>query len=376
LEHACTEDAQCIGTEQTCDIGGTDECACNDGFFAESGNCVTVLGAICGAADDCTGADQTCDSGGTDQCACPSGFVVNTGKCVACVNDDCTCPDGSEENCLVTFFWTISTDLPYTVNEVLLNTQDTRDGVAANLQEPICGGTALETGCTVTILIFTEGSTIINGQTTHTAGQEIEENIKNNVVDVEGFSIATEPFPGAALRSSSASTTNFFKCALGLGSGTGDDLGKCIAGEGDCDENDQCVTGLVCGTNNCGTDLDDLADCCYDPTDLIESTCDGSSPNMWTCCKDKLTGCTPGDGCTAAGCAAGAGDCDNDDECAGSLVCGRNSCSATFNNKLNTDKFFPSGQADCCISKSRALFYGIPSRSDLEENFQNDDEPF
>ena len=49
------------------------------------------------------------------------------------------------------------------------------------------------------------------------------------------------------------------------------------------------------------------------------------------------------------------GDCDNDDECSGSLVCGRNSCNTAFNTKVdaNSKKFFPSGQADCCISKSR-----------------------
>jgi len=122
--------------------------------------------------------------------------------------------------------------------------------------------------------------------------------------------------------------------------------------------------------------MDPLADCCYTPATVIataQTNTDGAAGNLWTYCTDKLEVNGVGKGC-----AVNEGDCDNDAECAGDLVCGRNSCSSTFNAGFdaNSEKFFPSGQADCCITKSRALFYGIPSRSDLEETFQNDDEPF
>ena len=37
----------------------------------------------------------------------------------------------------------------------------------------------------------------------------------------------------------------------------------CGEGQGDCDGNDDCNTGLVCGNNNCmGSSFDSLDDCC------------------------------------------------------------------------------------------------------------------
>jgi len=193
-----------------------------------------------------------------------------------------------------TFFWVITVsafDFPDDASTTL-NTNEVKLRVAAVLQTQICKlGTVAVTDCTVTVLSFTKGSTNINGQTTHTAGQNIQPNVQNNVVTA-GLTFAD--LGGNPATSSSVSMTNFAKC-------TGD--AKCNVGEG---------------------------------------------------------------------------DCDNDDECAGGLVCGRNSCDTAFNAKvdINKKKFFPSGQADCCISKKRALFYGRPSRADLEENFQNDEEPF
>merc|ERR1711935_26446 len=310
------------------------------------------------ACEECPGDKVPNDDGST--CICPIPGQE------ADASNMCTCPTNSALNvakdaCEETFFWVIVV-AGHTFDDVL-NSDGSLAAVTAELQEPICEGTPEETGCTVTVISFSSGSTNINGQTTQVAGDNNEENVQSEVVDAALQIVA---LGNEVATSSSSSTTNFAKCTAEM---------ACAAADGDCDTNDQCAGTLECGVNNCGEGFDPLADCCYDPALLIESDCNGGSSNMWTCCKDKLFGCV-GDSCTAAGCAAGEGDCDDDDECADSLVCGRNSCDTAFNTNLNTDKFFPSGQADCCITKSRALFYGIPSRSDLEENFQNDDEPF
>ena len=48
-------------------------------------------------------------------------------------------------------------------------------------------------------------------------------------------------------------------------------LNQCGAGEGDCDEDEDCAGSLKCGSNNCFTDdgpgalFSSAADCCYDP---------------------------------------------------------------------------------------------------------------
>merc|ERR1712224_643435 len=136
-------------------------------------------------------------------------------------------------------------------------------------------------------------------------------------------------------------------------------MGKCADGEGDCDVPGDCLSGF-CGTNNCAANMDPLADCCYTPATVITNkptNTDGTAGNLWTYCTDKKAA-NPSNLC-----AVNEGDCDNDDECAGDLVCGINSCDSTFNAGFdkNNKKFFPSGQADCCITKSRALFYGIPA---------------
>jgi len=291
-----------------------------------------------------------------DACVCPvAGQVVGA-------NDNCVCPEGSKLNtgkdaCEETFFWVITVTAFNFPDDGSLNTNIKKDNVAAELQTPICGGTAANTGCTVIVLTFTKGSTNINGQTTHTAGQNIQRNVQSNVVTA---GVTFSDLGNNPATSSSVSMTNFAHCT---------EDSKCKVDEGDCDDHTDCMVvdgvQLQCGINNCPAGFDPLADCCYNPA-TSEQNCNGGSSNMWTCCKDKTSGCSEGEG-----------DCDNDDECAGGLVCGRNSCDTAFNNNFkNSKKFFPSGQADCCISRKRALFYGIPSRSDLEENFQNDEEPF
>ena len=43
---------------------------------------------------------------------------------------------------------------------------------------------------------------------------------------------------------------------------------QCLEGEGNCDDNDDCIGNLQCGQNNCDKGLglfDSDSDCCYDP---------------------------------------------------------------------------------------------------------------
>jgi hypothetical protein len=69
------------------------------------------------------------------------------------------------------------------------------------------------------------------------------------------------------------------------------DCGPCGAGEGDCDNDSECQSGLNC-VQVTGTDV-----CCPHPLGHLDY------------CKD----CGP--------CAAGQGDCDNDGECQSGLTC-------------------------------------------------------
>ena len=82
---------------------------------------------------------------------------------------------------------------------------------------------------------------------------------------------------------------------------------QCGAKEGDCDTDDECISGLKCGQDNCDTALGFPAnyDCCYDPDPCADGT-GGTS-----CC----TSSNP--------CEAGYGDCDIDDDCIGTLKCGQ-----------------------------------------------------
>jgi len=80
--------------------------------------------------------------------------------------------------------------------------------------------------------------------------------------------------------------------------------GFCGDMEGDCDTHDDCLTGYFCGEDNCPAGSATDADCCYKPD------CDGGE-HAWDCC--KVTPCQEGEG-----------DCDNDAECEGTLVCGVN----------------------------------------------------
>ena len=61
-------------------------------------------------------------------------------------------------------------------------------------------------------------------------------------------------------------------------------------------------------------------------TTSLTTACDWTTTDTWSCC----TALQP--------CDLGGGDCDNDGECAGSLVCGLDNCGGIF-----------SSSADCCI---------------------------
>lgn len=109
--------------------------------------------------------------------------------------------------------------------------------------------------------------------------------------------------------------------------------GDCGEGEGDCDNHGECSGNLRCGKDNCrymnpgeGKFPND-ADCCYQP-------CRGEPgwSFSYSCCAEG------GD------CGMGEGDCDNDGECRGNLVCGNNNC-----RDMNPGEGYPA-DADCCTS--------------------------
>jgi len=80
--------------------------------------------------------------------------------------------------------------------------------------------------------------------------------------------------------------------------------GQCSLGEGDCDDDRECSSGLVCGTDNClGAGFDSTDDCC-------RQRCGGGD----TCCT------------RANQCSLGEGDCDEDIDCRLGLICGRDNC--------------------------------------------------
>ena len=64
------------------------------------------------------------------------------------------------------------------------------------------------------------------------------------------------------------STDSFTGC-----SGTGNEMvysccsfeSPCGLAEGDCDYDDDCLGGLLCGMDNCMSSFPPSADCCYDP---------------------------------------------------------------------------------------------------------------
>jgi len=133
--------------------------------------------------------------------------------------------------------------------------------------------------------------------------------------------------------------------------------GQCSLGEGDCDDDRECSSGLVCGTDNCqGAGFDSTDDCCRqrcgggdscctraNQCSLGEGDCDEDRdcrPGL-VCGRDNCRGqgfdgtddccrqrCEGGDSCCTAWnmCKEGEGDCDQDSDCAPGLRCGRDNC--------------------------------------------------
>eukprot|EP00121_Abeoforma_whisleri_P011094 Awhi_evm1s10234 len=102
---------------------------------------------------------------------------------------------------------------------------------------------------------------------------------------------------------------------------------KCNFGEGDCDKNSHCKGDLVCGYNNCQWTEGSTFDCC------TRKCASDASSHSGSCCT------------TSDPCKIGEGDCDDDNDCEGDLVCGFNNCESEFN--WGNDK----STWDCCTKK-------------------------
>ena len=100
------------------------------------------------------------------------------------------------------------------------------------------------------------------------------------------------------------------------------EVNPCFKDRGDCDKDSECLGQLVCGNNNCGDGAHPGLDCCLDAS----VKCNPAKID-WHCC-------TP-----SSPCGQGKGDCDNDDDCAGDLVCGKDNCGR--------------GALDCCVRPLR-----------------------
>ena len=130
----------------------------------------------------------------------------------------------------------------------------------------------------------------------------------------------------------------------------------CQEGEGDCDGDSECAGSLKCGVDNCNrpeqNTWDAAADCCYALVQeggvcQINDDCQGDlvcDGNLKKCRKESTDlGQYDGSFCSAGGrlCQEGEGDCDGDNECAGSLKCGEDNCNRPEQNT------WPS-HYDCC----------------------------
>ncbi|MBN1607206.1 MAG: hypothetical protein JW940_11280, partial [Polyangiaceae bacterium] len=109
----------------------------------------------------------------------------------------------------------------------------------------------------------------------------------------------------------------------------------CVAGEGDCDRNAQCATGLVCGTNNGPKfGMGPTYDVCVLPhctdgvltggTDETRVDCGASGSDCGVCsgCPDVSENGDASFCSTICRCTSGQGDCDGNIQCASDLVCG------------------------------------------------------
>ena len=138
-------------------------------------------------------------------------------------------------------------------------------------------------------------------------------------------------------------------------------LRPCGGDEGDCDNDGQCNAGLICGSNNCPSELGfaTSVDCCETKNcNSATNQCNGD----WSFCSSSYP------------CGEEEGDCDNDGECNAGLICGQDNCLSELG--------FASS-VDCCIAQSsRKHRYFHPSRNvtshgaRLSHNIKNEHEFF
>ena len=115
----------------------------------------------------------------------------------------------------------------------------------------------------------------------------------------------------------------------------------CKEGEGDCGMDSECEGSLVCGQMNCANST--LQHCCTktcnNDSECFDQEC---STDNYQCRLDSYS--TDWSKCSHdSPCNDGEGDCDNDWECEGMLMCGNDKCGHG-----------PS-KMDCCIGKFDAF---------------------
>merc|ERR1712117_74341 len=376
----CMADDDCQLTGSECKAG---KCQCKDGFednngaATPAGACKAELDGPCAVKEDCT-TDRFCQD---KICKCD-------------FNADVFKAEGDDGKCHITIGGSCATDGPADCKLENQECQDpskdfapvTAKGVAgakcgckAPFVDNMMGGCengpgaecAKDSDCPASLKLLCDPATkkcspakdglCVDDAICPFANQECQK-------DGAAVTVAT---PGAKCECKKGSTESGPDNLLceGWASGIGctkDE--KCKVDEGDCNDDTVCETGLKCGINNCPADQKrPLADCCYDPDDIDPATdCLGESKMTWSCCSSEKP------------CGENQGDCDEDDECEGDLVCGANACNDAFNEKFDKAGFFPAKSADCCIKKSAGFFYNTHDEAGYDmriEYWQNYDEP-
>merc|ERR1739838_611080 len=145
----------------------------------------------------------------------------------------------------------------------------------------------------------------------------------------------------------------------------------CLEGEGDCDDDGDCAGSLVCGTDNCGSPFQDTHDCCYEETgcDAASFTASGCAEGT-NCLLDN--GRMSGTCCTSEFlCLEGEGDCDDDGDCAGSLVCGTDNCGSPFQDTHDCCMAEVSANAAAAVSAGEAITEEANETTSADNGFRD-----
>ena len=148
---------------------------------------------------------------------------------------------------------------------------------------------------------------------------ENEGDCNNDIECQDGFTCGTDNCP------SSLDFDSSIDCCNNRSSLINGDLGFCTTSypcgenEGDCNYDNQCLNGLICGQDNCPTSLgfDLKVDCCRKPVKGEKYFCSVHDP-----------------------CEEGEGNCDHDNECQNNLKCGYCPVSLGFDSSI-----------DCCYNE-------------------------